>query len=110
KDEKKGEKVMKKIEFIYENYVKDLFRSVNNVVIDEGGLKEIIDNNTGEIIVVLEDENKLVMNVYASKDITISEIQRLISAFKFFNINLDFIKYNTIPFTNLCLIEFEVNN
>ena len=99
---------MKKIEFIYENYVKDLFPSVKNVVIDEDGLKEIIDNNTGEIIVVLEDENKLVMNVYASKDITISEIQRLVQLFKFFNINLNFIRYNTIPFTNLCLIEFEV--
>src|SRR5690606_17298119 len=101
---------MRKIEFIYENYVKDLFPSVKNVVIDEGGLKEIIDNNTGEIIVVLEDENKLVMNVYASKDITISEIQRLVQLFKFFNINLNFIRYNTIPFTNLCLIEFELCN
>jgi len=99
---------MEKIEFVYENYVKGLCPSVKNVVIDEGGLKEIIDDNTGEIIVVLEDENKLVMSVYASKDITVYEIQRLISAFKFFNINLEYIKYNTIPFTNLCLIEFEV--
>ena len=98
---------MKKIEFVYENYVKGLCPSVKNVVIDEGGLKEIIDN-TGEIIVVFQDENKLVMKVYASKDITVSEIQRFISAFKFFNINLEYIKYNTIPFTNLCLIEFEV--
>jgi len=98
---------MRKVEFVYENYVKGLCPSVKNVVIDEGGLKEIIDN-TGEIIVVLEDENKLVMSVYASKDITVSEIQRLISAFKFFNINLEYINYKTIPFSNLCLIEFEV--
>ena len=98
---------MRKVEFVYENYVKDLFPSVKNVVIDEGGLKEIIDN-TGEIIVVLEDENKLVMNVYASKDITISEIQRLVQLFKFFNINLEYIKYNTIPFTNLIEFVFEV--
>lgn len=99
---------MRKVEFVYENYVKGLCPSVKNVVIDEGGLKEIIDN-TGEIIVVFQDENKLVMKVYASKDITVYEIQRLISAFKFFNINLEYIKYNTIPFTNLCLIEFEVS-
>lgn len=100
---------MRKVEFVYENYVKGLCPSVKNVVIDEGGLKEIIDN-TGEIIVVLQDENKLVMNVYASKDITVSEIQRFQSIFKFFNINLEYIKYKTIPFTNLCLIEFEVCN
>ena len=98
---------MRKVEFVYENYVKDLCSSVKNVVIDEF-LEEIIDDNTGEIIVVFQDENKLVMKVYASKDITVYEIQRLISAFKFFNINLEYIKYNTIPFTNLCLIEFEV--
>lgn len=97
----------KKVEFVYENYVKGLCPSVKNVIIDEGGLKEIIDDNTGEIIVVFQEE-KLVMKVYASKDITVSEIQRLISAFKFFNINLEYIKYNTIPFTNLCLFEFEV--
>ena len=97
---------MRKVEFVYENYVKGLCPSVESVVIDEGGLKEIIDN--GEIIVVLEDENKLVMSVYASKDITVSEIQRLISAFKFFNINLEYIKYNTIPFTNLMEFVFEV--
>ena len=99
---------MRKVEFVYENYVKGLCPSVKNVIIDEGGLKEIIDNNTGEIIVVFQDENKLVMKVYASKDITVSEIQRFQSIFKFFNINLEYIKYNTIPFTNLCLIEFEV--
>lgn len=98
---------MKKIEFVYENYIKGLCSSVKNVVIDEGGLKEIIDDN-GEINLVFQDGNKLVMKVYASKDITVSEIQRFISAFKFFNINLEYIKYNTIPFTNLCLIEFEV--
>ena len=98
---------MKKIEFIYENYVKGLCPSVKNVIIGEF-LKEIIDDNTGEINVVFQDGNKLVMKVYASKDITVCEIQRLISAFKFFNINLEYIKYNTIPFTNLCLIEFEV--
>ena len=98
---------MRKIEFVYENYVKGLCTSVNNVVVNDGGLKEIIVN-TDEINVVFQDGNKLIMNVYASKDITVSEIQRLISAFKFFNINLEFIKYNTIPFTNLCLIEFEV--
>lgn len=97
---------MKKIEFIYENYVKDLCSSVKNVVIDEF-LEEIIDDN-GEIIVVFQDENKLVMKVYASKDITVSEIQRFQSIFKFFNINLEYIKYKTIPFTNLCLFEFEV--
>lgn len=97
---------MRKVEFVYENYVKGLCPSVKNVVIDEGGLKEIIDN--GEIIVVFQDENKLVMKVYASKDITVCEIQRFQSIFKFFNINLEYIKYNTIPFTNLCLIEFEV--
>jgi len=99
---------MKKIEFVYENYVKGLCSSVKNVVIDEGGLKEIIDDNTGEIIVVFQDENKLVMKVYASKDITVSEIQRLISAFKFFNINLEYNNLSIIPFTNLCIIEFEV--
>lgn len=98
---------MRKIEFVYENYVKGLCPSVKNVVVNEGGLKEIIVN-TNEINIVFQDGNKLVMNVYASKDITVSEIQRLISTFKFFNINLEFIKYNTIPFTNLCLIEFEV--
>ena len=97
---------MKKIEFVYENYVKDLCSSVKNVVIDEF-LEEIIDDN-GEINVVFRDGNKLVMKVYASREITVSEVQRLISAFKFFNINLEYIKYNTIPFTNLCLIEFEV--
>ena len=98
---------MRKVEFVYENYVKDLCSSVKNVVIDEF-LEEIIDDNTGEIIVVFQDENKLVMKVYASKDITVCEIQRFQSIFKFFNINLEYIKYNTIPFTNLCLIEFEV--
>ena len=97
---------MKKIEFIYENYVKDLCSSVKNVVIDEF-LEEIIDDN-GEINVVFRDGNKLVMKVYASKDITVSEIQRLISAFKFFNINLEYNNLSIIPFTNLCIIEFEV--
>ena len=95
---------MKKIEFVYEKYVKDLCSSVKNVVVDEF-LEEIIDDN-GEINVVFRDGNKL--KVYASKDITVSEIQRFQSIFKFFNINLEYIKYNTIPFTNLCLIEFEV--
>jgi len=104
----KGEEVMEKIEFVYENYVKDLCSSVKNVVIDEF-LEEIIDN-TGEINVVFRDGNKLVMKVYASKDITVCEIQRFQSIFKFFNINLEYIKYNTIPFTNICLIEFEVSN
>ncbi len=99
---------MKKIEFIYENYVKDLCSSVKNVVIDEF-LEEIIDDN-GEINVVFQDGNKLVMKVYASKDITVKDCVKFISAFKFFNINLEYIKYNTIPFTNLCLIEFEVCN
>ena len=98
---------MKKIEFIYENYVKDLCSSVKNVVIDEF-LEEIIDDN-GEINVVFRDGNKLVMKVYASKDITVCEIQKFQSIYKFFKINLEYIKYNTIPFTNLCLIEFEVN-
>jgi len=97
---------MNKIEFVYENYVKDLCSSVKNVVIDEF-LEEIIDDN-GEINVVFRDGNKL--KVYASKDITVSEIQRFQSIYKFFNINLEYIKYNTIPFTNLCLIEFEVCN
>lgn len=97
---------MEKIEFVYENYVKDLCSSVKNVVINEF-LKEIIDD-TGEINVVFQDGNKLIMKVYASRDITVSEVQRFISAFKFFNINIEYIKYNTIPFTNLCLIEFEV--
>ena len=98
---------MRKIEFVYENYVKGLCPSVKNVVVNDGGLKEIIVNTDG-INVVFQDGNKLVMNVYASRDITVSEIQRFISTFKFFNINLEFIKHNTIPFTNLCLIEFEV--
>jgi len=97
---------MKKIEFVYEKYVKDLCSSVKNVVVDEF-LEEIIDDK-GEINVVFRDGNKL--KVYASKDITVSEIQRFQSIFKFFNINLEYIKYNTIPFTNLCLIEFEVCN
>ena len=105
----KGEEVMEKIEFVYENYVKDLCSSVKNVVIDEF-LEEIFDDNTGEINVVFRDGNKLVMKVYASKDITVCEIQRFQSIFKFFNINLEYIKYNTIPFTNICLIEFEVSN
>ena len=96
---------MKKIEFIYENYVKGLCPSVKNVIIDEF-LEEIIDDNTGEINVVFQDGNKL--KVYASRDITVSEIQKFQSIFKFFNINLEYIKYNTIPFTNLCIIEFEV--
>jgi len=96
---------MKKIEFVYEKYVKDLCSSVKNVVIDEF-LEEIVDDDTGEINVVFRDGNKL--KVYASKDITISEIQKFQSIYKFFNINLEYIKYNTIPFTNLCLIEFEV--
>lgn len=98
---------MRKVEFVYENYVKGLCPSVKNVVIDEF-LEEIIDDNTGEIIVVLQDGNKLVMKVYASKDITVSEIQRFQSIFKLFNINLEYIKYNKIPLTNICLIEFEV--
>jgi len=98
---------MRKVEFVYENYVKDLCSSVKNIVIDEF-LEEIIDDNTGEINVVFRDGNKL--KVYASKDITVSEIQRFQYIFKFFNINLNFIRYNTIPFTNLCLIEFEVCN
>ena len=98
---------MRKVEFVYEKYVKDLCPSVKNVVIGEF-LEEIIDN--GEINVVFRDENKLVMKVYASKDITVCEIQKFQSIYKFFNINLEYIKYNTIPFTNLCLIEFEVCN
>ena len=100
-----GVKKMRKVEFIYKNYVKDLCSSVKNVIIDEF-LEEIIDDNTGEINVVFRDGK--VMKVYASKDITVCEIQRFQSIFKFFNINLEYIKYNTIPFTNLCLIEFEV--
>ena len=96
---------MKKIEFVYEKYVKDLCSSVKNVVIDEF-LEEIIDDNTGEINVVFRDGNKL--KVYASKDITVCEIQRFQSIFKFFNINLEYIKYNTIPFTNLIEFVFEV--
>ncbi len=97
---------MRKVEFIYENYVKGLCPSVKNVVIGEF-LEEIIDDNTGEINLVFQDE-KLVMKVYASKDITVSEIQRLISAFKFFNINLEYNNLSIIPFTNLIEFVFEV--
>ena len=98
---------MRKVEFVYENYVKGLCPSVENVVVNEGGLKEIIVN-TDEINVVFQESDKLVMSVYASRDITASEVQRFVTAYKFFNINLEFIKHNEIPFTNLCLIEFEV--
>lgn len=97
---------MEKVEFVYENYVKGLCPSVKNMVIGEF-LEEIIDDNTGEINLVFQDE-KLVMKVYASKDITVKDCVKFISAFKFFNINLEYIKYNTIPFTNLIEFVFEV--
>ena len=98
---------MRNIEFVYENYVKGLCPSVKNVVVHEGDIKDV-NFHEGEVEVVFYEGDKLVMNVYASKDITVSEIQRFINTFKFFNINLEFIKHNTIPFTNRCLIEFEV--
>ena len=98
---------MKNIEFIYVNFISDLCPSVKNVVVHEGDIKDV-NFHEGEVDVVFYEGDKLVMNVYASRDITVSEIQRFATGYKFFNINLEFIKHSTIPYTNLCLIEFEV--
>ena len=87
----KGEEVMEKIEFIYDTYLQGSYSSIEDVVVDR------------------EDE-KIIMKIYAVEDITVVEIQRLIDDYKkLFDISLEFVKYEKIPFVDRCLIEFEVN-
>ena len=87
----KGDEVMKDIDFIYDTYLQGSYSSIENVVVDR------------------EDE-KVIMKIYALEDITVAEIQRLIDDYKkLFDISLEFVKYEKIPFVDRCLIEFEVN-
>ena len=82
---------MKDIEFIYDTYLQGSFSSIEFVVVDR------------------EDE-KVVMKIYAVEDITVAEIQRLIDVYKkLFDISLEFVKYEKIPFVERCLIELEVS-
>ncbi len=82
---------MKNIEFIYDTYLQGSYSSIENVVVDR------------------EDE-KVIMKIYALEDITVAEIQRLIDYYKqLFDISLEFVKYEKIPFVNKCLIELEVS-
>jgi len=82
---------MEKIEFIYDTYLQGSYSSIEDVVVDR------------------EDE-KIIMKIYAVEDITVVEIQRLIDDYKkLFDISLEFVKYEKIPFVDRCLIEFEVN-
>lgn len=82
---------MKDIDFIYDTYLQGSYSSIENVVVDR------------------EDE-KVIMKIYALEDITVAEIQRLIDDYKkLFDISLEFVKYEKIPFVDRCLIEFEVN-
>jgi len=82
---------MKDVEFIYDTYLQGSYSSIEDVVVDR------------------EDE-KAVMKVYAVEDITVAEIQRLIDDYKkLFDISLEFVKYEKIPFVDRCLIEFEVS-
>jgi len=81
---------MKDIDFIYDTYLQGSYSSIENVVVDR------------------EDE-KVIMKFYALEDITVAEIQRLINDYKkLFDISLEFVKYEKIPFVDRCLIEFEV--
>lgn len=83
---------MNVIEFIYGVYLQGSYSSIENVVVDR------------------EDE-KVIMKIYALEDITVAEIQRLINDYKkLFDISLEFVKYEKIPFVDRCLIEFEVCN
>ena len=83
---------MEKIEFIYDTYLQGSYSSIEDVVVDR------------------EDE-KIIMKIYAVEDITVVEIQRLIDDYKkLFDISLEFVKYEKIPFVERCLIEFEVSN
>lgn len=79
---------MRKIEFVFNNFYRDVCPRIKNVV-------------------SLKDE-KLFLKVYASRKITVCEVQRLIDGYKIFNITLEFVKYEKIPFTNDCSILFEV--
>lgn len=82
---------MNVIEFIYGVYLQGSYSSIEDVVVDR------------------EDE-KVIMKIYAVEDITVAEIQRLIDDYKkLFDISLEFVKYEKIPFVDRCLIEFEVN-
>ncbi len=81
---------MKDVEYIYHNIIRDLCPNIKDIAF-------------------YEDE-KLVMKICTSKEITVSEIQIIINAYKLFNISIEFVKYEIIPSTNLCLIEFEVTN
>ena len=82
---------MKDIDFIYDTYLQGSYSSIENVVVDR------------------EDE-KVIMKIYALEDITVAEIQRLIDDYKkLFDISLEFVKYEKIPFVDRCFIEFEVN-
>jgi len=90
--ERSREEVMEKIEFIYDTYLQGSYSSIEDVVVDR------------------EDE-KIIMKIYAVEDITVVEIQRLIDDYKkLFDISLEFVKYEKIPFVDRCLIEFEVSN
>ena len=83
---------MKDIEFIYDTYLQGSYSSIEDVVVDR------------------EDE-KAVMKVYAVEDITVAEIQRLIDDYKkLFDISLEFVKYEKIPFVDRCLIEMKTCN
>lgn len=82
---------MKDIEFIYDTYLQGSYASIEDVVVDR------------------EDE-KIIMKIYAVEDITVAEIQRLIDDYKkLFDISLEFVKYEKIPFVDRCLIEMEVS-
>lgn len=77
---------MKDVEYIYHNIIRDLCPNIKNIAF-------------------YEDE-KLVMKICASKEITVSEIQIIINAYNLFSISIEFVKYEIIPSTNLIFIYF----
>ena len=81
---------MKDVEYIYHNIISDLCPNIKDIAF-------------------YEDE-KLVMKICASREISVSEIQIIINAYNLFNISIEFVKYEIIPSTSLCSIEFEVTN
>lgn len=60
-----------------------------------------------EHVITHQEGEKLFLKVYASNKITVHELQTIINTYKLFNITLEFIRYEKMPF-NDCLILFEV--
>lgn len=99
---------MKDVEYVYHNFLSALCPSIKDVTVHEYDIKDVIVHEGNVKDVIFYQGDKLVMSVYASSDITVGEIERFLTGCRFFNITLEFIKYDKIPFSNLCLIEFEV--